>query len=81
MRSFRPANSCRHCGSTNYHRLFARDGTGALRPNGTYKCSGCKLNFTQFSEWRGATMESGDLAYLADLHHPAAQTFPGMAPA
>ena len=81
MPSFRPANSCRHCGSTNYHRLFARDGTGALRPNGTYKCSGCKLKFRQFSEWRGVTMEASDLASTPVLQLPAGQAFPGMAPA
>ena len=80
MQDLRPANRCRHCGSTNYHRLFARDAAGVLRPNGSFKCSGCQLNFTQASEWRGTTM-AGDLSSVTDRHRMALQDLPGMAPA
>ncbi len=49
-----PANRCRMCGATSYHRLFERDGGGALRHSGRYRCSGCQLAFSQASEWRGS---------------------------
>ena len=80
MQILRPANRCRQCGSTNDHRLFARDAAGVLRHNGSFKCSGCQVNFTQASEWRGTTMD-GDLASVTDLHRMAPQALPGMAPA
>ena len=80
MQSLRPPNSCRQCGSTNYHRLFARDAAGALRPNGNYQCSGCQLTFTQASEWRSGTT-AGDLESTPDLHRSANQTRPGTPPA
>jgi hypothetical protein len=47
-----PINCCRLCGSTNYHRLFARDDSGQLRPTGQYRCSGCQIQFAQTSQWR-----------------------------
>ncbi len=80
MQDHRPANRCRQCGSTNYHRLFARDAAGVLRPNGSFKCSGCQLKFTQASEWRG-NPTAGDLASVTDLHRIAQHALPGMAPA
>lgn len=79
MQSLRPPNSCRQCGSTNYHRLFARDATGVLRHNGIYQCSGCQLNFTRASEWRGITMDA--VASVSDLHHAPMQSRQGIAPA
>ena len=81
MRSFRPTNSCRCCGSTSYHRLFTRDGAGVLRPNGTYKCSGCKLNFTQYSDWRGGALEPHDQVRMSDLPHALGQAWTGRASA
>lgn len=78
MQALRPANSCRQCGSTNYYRLFARDAAGVLRPNGSYQCSGCQLNFTQASQWRSATMDV-EQASVPNLHRTAMQTHPGPA--
>ena len=77
LRPPQPPNSCRQCGSTNYHRLFARDATGVLRPSGRYKCSGCELNFTQASEWRHTV--AGRLASGTD-HRVGMPTRPGLSP-
>jgi hypothetical protein len=81
MRGPRPANSCRQCGSTNYHRVFARDGSGVLRNNGRFQCSGCQLNFTQASEWRGVAMDPSGQVCAPEMHLPAMRTLPGSAPA
>jgi hypothetical protein len=61
----RPANRCGQCGSTNYQRLFARDGSGLLRHNGLHQCSGCQLSFSQASQWRAAAGR-GDLVGAPD---------------
>lgn len=74
----RPANSCRKCGLTNYHRLIARDAAGVIRHNGSYQCSGCQLNFTQPAEWRTAPM-GGDLASVPERKRAAMQDRPGLA--
>lgn len=79
MQCLRPANSCRQCGSTNYRRLFARNASGALSHNGKYQCSGCQMNFTRTSEWRGGG-EEGGLASVPDLHRAAMHTHLGLAP-
>lgn len=81
MRSQRPPNSCRQCGSTNYHQLFARDGAGVLRHNGSYQCSGCKLSFTRAAEWRGLQFEAADLTAVAGQHHAQVQKPMGLSTA
>lgn len=49
----RPANSCHHCGATAYRPMLDRDGSGAMRPNGQYKCVQCQRVFSNLGEWRG----------------------------
>ena len=49
-----PANACRRCGSTAYKPVIARDASGAMTPNGTYRCVGCKLEFNTIDQWRGS---------------------------
>lgn len=80
MRSQRPPNSCRRCGSTNYHQLFARDGGGVLRHNGSYQCSGCQLTFTRAAEWRSIEIEDADLTAVTGLHHARVQNPIGLNP-
>lgn len=62
------------------YRLFARDAVGVLRHNGIYLCSGCQMNFTGTSEWRGDEGEV-DLAYVRELHLAATPTRSGLPPA
>lgn len=52
-----PLNKCRMCGSTAYRRVIARDDRGAMRASGMYQCTGCRLLFTQLSDWRGSPAE------------------------
>ncbi len=73
MRSQSPPNSCRQCGSTNYHRLFARDGGGVLRHNGRYQCSGCQVNFTRASEWRGVALGPDERVVMPEIQKAAVQ--------
>ena len=73
MRSQSPPNSCRQCGSTNYHRLFARDGGGVLRHNGLYQCSGCQLSFTRAAEWRGFLLGLDERAITPEVQKAAPQ--------
>lgn len=78
MQCHRPPNSCRQCGSTNYHRLFARDGSGVLRHNGSYQCSGCQMNFTRVAEWRGGAFR-GNPMFVPDLAPAATNDRSGQA--
>ena len=47
-----PFNASRMCGATSYRHVLARDDSGALRPNGLYRCSGCSVVFADPQAWR-----------------------------
>lgn len=51
-----------------------------LKHNGSYQCSGCQMNFTRTSEWRGDEGEV-DLASVRELHLAATATRSGLPPA
>lgn len=52
MQSMSPVNACRLCGATAYRPVIARDASGAMKPNGRYRCVGCKLEFDSIEQWR-----------------------------
>jgi hypothetical protein len=53
MTSYKTIYKCGRCGTTSYQPVIGRDLTGALRPTGQYRCTGCKMTFTEFREWWG----------------------------
>ena len=53
MTSYKTIYKCGRCGTTSYQPVIGRDGTGALRPTGQYRCTGCKMTFSEFREWWG----------------------------
>ena len=66
-----PANACRHCGSTAYCPVIARDESGAMKPSGIYRCVGCKLEFQNIDAWRARTDLSLVISHLATAAAPA----------
>jgi hypothetical protein len=40
------------CGATSYRPVLDRDGTGAMRATGLYRCSGCSVVFADPRAWR-----------------------------
>jgi hypothetical protein len=47
-----PRNRCRMCGASSYRHVIDRDGTGAMRATGLYRCSGCSVVFADPRAWR-----------------------------
>lgn len=47
-----PLNRCRMCGASSYRAVIDRDGSGAMRPTGLYRCSGCSVVFADPRAWR-----------------------------
>jgi len=45
-------NCCGYCGATSYHRVVARDETGAMRYSDTLQCTGCSREFANLDFWR-----------------------------
>ncbi|WP_418320006.1 hypothetical protein [Piscinibacter sakaiensis] len=48
---------CRLCGAASYQRLLHRGPDGAMGYSGTYRCSGCAIDFADPIEWRDAPAE------------------------
>jgi hypothetical protein len=40
------------CGASSYRAVIDRDGSGAMRPTGLYRCSGCSVVFADPRAWR-----------------------------
>ncbi len=49
--NFKTAYQCRACGSTCYQPVIDRAPSGALLPNGQYRCNGCRAVFTDVQSW------------------------------
>jgi hypothetical protein len=49
--NFKTAYQCRECGSTCYQPVIDRAPSGALLPNGQYRCTGCRSVFTNVQSW------------------------------
>ena len=49
--NFKTAYQCRECGSTCYQPVIDRAPSGALLPNGQYRCTGCRAVFTNVQSW------------------------------
>lgn len=49
--NFKTAYQCRDCGSTCYQPVIDRVPSGALLPNGQYRCTGCRAVFTDLQSW------------------------------
>ncbi len=55
-------NQCGYCGATSYHRVVARDETGAMRYTETLQCTGCNREFANLHVWRqGSGQESASV--------------------
>ncbi|APW39785.1 hypothetical protein RD110_23425 [Rhodoferax koreense] len=72
MTTYKTIYKCGRCGTTSYQPVIGRDATGALRPTGQYRCTGCKVTFTEFKDWWGhdgaghnAAQQPGLAAYPA----------------
>ncbi|WP_394789712.1 hypothetical protein [Rhodoferax sp.] len=44
---------CSRCGATSYQPVIARDASGALMPTGVFRCTGCRVTFTDARDWWG----------------------------
>jgi DNA-directed RNA polymerase subunit RPC12/RpoP len=68
MPSYSTIYKCRRCGTTSYQPVIARDATGALTPNGMYRCTGCRVTFTDLREWwgHGGAGRAGQVDYGQD---------------
>ncbi|HSV54146.1 MAG TPA: hypothetical protein VLJ57_18655, partial [Burkholderiaceae bacterium] len=53
MPSYSTIYKCRRCGTTSYQPVIARDASGALMPTGMYRCTGCRVTFSDLREWWG----------------------------
>lgn len=53
MTQFKTIYKCGRCGATNYQPVIGRDASGALKPTGVYRCTGCKMTFTELRAWWG----------------------------
>jgi hypothetical protein len=49
--NFKTAYHCRECGSTCYQPVIDRAPSGALVPNGQYRCAGCRAVFNNVQSW------------------------------
>jgi hypothetical protein len=52
MSQILPLNRCRMCGASSYRPVLDRDGAGAMRATGLYRCSGCSVVFADPRAWR-----------------------------
>jgi hypothetical protein len=52
MSQILPLNRCRMCGASSYRPVLDRDGSGAMRATGLYRCSGCSVVFADPRAWR-----------------------------
>jgi hypothetical protein len=52
MSQILPLNRCRMCGASSYRAFIDRDGSGAMRATGLYRCSGCSVVFADPRAWR-----------------------------
>jgi hypothetical protein len=43
---------CRQCGAASYRRLTHRGDDGVMHYSDRFKCSGCRLVFSDLAEWR-----------------------------
>jgi len=48
-----PRARCQRCGAMSYRRVIARDASGRLVPNDSYRCTGCSLTFKDVRAWHG----------------------------
>ena len=53
-------NRCGYCGASSYHRVVARDESGAMRYTETLQCTGCGREFPNLQVWR----QGGESAQL-----------------
>jgi DNA-directed RNA polymerase subunit RPC12/RpoP len=51
MATYKTRYQCRECGATSYQPVIERAESGALRPTGAYKCSGCRNVFASLKAW------------------------------
>lgn len=51
MVTYKTLYRCRDCGATSYQQVQGRTETGAMRPTGQYKCSGCRTVFATIRAW------------------------------
>jgi hypothetical protein len=58
MSQILPVNRCRMCGASSYRAVIDRDGSGAMRPTGLYRCSGCSVVFADPAAWRDGELQS-----------------------
>ncbi|RYH67298.1 MAG: hypothetical protein EON54_04070 [Alcaligenaceae bacterium] len=45
-------NRCGYCGASSFHRVVARDETGAMRYTKALQCTGCSREFSNLQVWR-----------------------------
>ena len=49
--SYKTVYKCRECGATSYQPVLGRAETGAMRPTGQYRCTGCRNVFDDLKSW------------------------------
>ena len=57
-----PLNRCRVCGASSYRAVIDRDSSGAMRPTGLYRCSGCSVVFADPAAWRDGDSQAWSVA-------------------
>lgn len=53
MTHYKTIYKCSQCGATSYQPVIGRDATGALMPTGVFRCTGCRVTFTDARDWWG----------------------------
>ena len=51
MPTYKTVYKCRECGATSYQQVIERAASGALKPTGQYKCTGCRNVFASLRAW------------------------------
>lgn len=51
MPTYKTVYRCRECGATSYQPVIERAASGALKPTGQYKCTGCRNVFASLRAW------------------------------
>jgi DNA-directed RNA polymerase subunit RPC12/RpoP len=75
MTHYKTIYKCSQCGATSYQPVIGRDASGALMPTGVYRCTGCRVTFTDAKDWWGHPgAASSSNAVPA---HPHVDTSPG----
>lgn len=49
--AYKTRYQCRECGATSYQPVIGRVPSGALRPTGEYRCTGCRNVFATIRAW------------------------------